>query len=219
MKTRAKWGWGILGLALVLATCGLASAQDLPMAPVHGAGAGYHRRVRRGGFLNQDGSFTLLMGYFNRNTQEAVDVPVGPDNAIEPGGPDQGQPMHFLPGGRQWGIFSIKIPKDFGDKKFTWTITANGKTSVIPLGLSTLWRLEPFVDATGDTPPYIGFSNEGPFVNGPVGQGESLTAKVGTPLNLTVWLADDAKDPLLRSPVKHPVVTVHWIGVSAGPRM
>jgi len=207
----------VLGLALVLVTCGLAVAQDLPMAPVHGAGQGITGAFE-GWFPNQDGSFTLLMGYFNRNQEEALDIPIGPNNDIEPGGPDQGQPTHFLSAGRQWGIFSIKVPKDFGDKKLTWSITANGKTSVVPLSLSPLWRLEPFVDATNNTPPYLGFSNEGPFVNGPIGQSESLTAKVGAPLTLTIWVADDAKDPLLRQPggKEQPVVTGHWI-VFRGP--
>ncbi|HKA07275.1 MAG TPA: hypothetical protein VKD71_08465, partial [Gemmataceae bacterium] len=48
-----------------------------------------------GWWPNDDGSFTLFFGYFNTNWQEELDVPIGPDNAIEPGGPDQGQPTHF----------------------------------------------------------------------------------------------------------------------------
>ena len=54
-------------------------------------------------------------------------MPIGPQNRIEPGGPDQGQPTHFLVG-RGWGTTAIKVPKDFGDKKLTWTLTTNGKT-------------------------------------------------------------------------------------------
>jgi hypothetical protein len=203
-----RWGMGSLGLAVVLATCGLAAAQELPLAPLHSSGQGITGSYE-GWFPNQDGSFTLLMGYYNRNENEALDIAVGPNNQIQPGGPDMGQPTHFLPHGRQWGNFTIKVPKDFADKKLTWTLTANGKTSMIPLGLNPLYRLEPFMDATGNTPPYIGFSNEGPFVNGPIGQQESITAKVGTPLNLTMWVADDAKDPMLHN--THPVVSVSWI--------
>ena len=77
----------------------------------------------------KDGTNALLLGYFNRN-KEAVDVPIGPDNRIEPGGPDFGQPTHFL-SGRQWGMFAITVPKDFGTKKLTWTLTANGHTSAV----------------------------------------------------------------------------------------
>ena len=39
---------------------------------------------------NPDGSFNLLFGYFNRNWEGELDVPVGPDNNIEPGGPRSG---------------------------------------------------------------------------------------------------------------------------------
>ena len=44
-----------------------------------------------------------------------------------PGGPDQGQPTHFLTG-RQWGMFAVKVPADFGTNKLTWTLVANGQT-------------------------------------------------------------------------------------------
>src|SRR5438876_5510915 len=47
---------------------------------------------------NADGSFNFLFGYMDRNWEEEIDVPVGPDNGIEPGGLDQGQPTRFLPG-------------------------------------------------------------------------------------------------------------------------
>ena len=47
--------------------------------------------------------------------KEALDIPVGPNNRIEPGDPDQGQPT-FFEIGRQWGVFVIKVPKDFGDQ-------------------------------------------------------------------------------------------------------
>jgi len=211
------YGWGAWSFALVVAltSCGLAwdqtRAQDLELAPQRGSGQGVTGAFE-GWYPNQDGSFNLLVGYFNRNQDEETDVPIGPDNNIEPGGPDQGQPTHFLPR-RQWGIFTITVPKDFGDKQLTWRITANGKTSVIPLGLYSLYRLEPLVDATDNTPPYIGFSDSGPFVNGPRGQSESITAKVATPLPLTVWVADDARNafPGRRSATNQPVVRVHWI--------
>src|SRR5947199_7941654 len=110
-----------------------------------------------GWYPNPDGSFDLLLGYYNRNQTEVLDIPVGPNNRIEPGGPDQGQPTHFL-ARRQWGLFTIKVPQDFGDKKLTWTLLVNGKTTVIPLSLNPLWEVEPFKEASGNTPPFIGFS-------------------------------------------------------------
>src|SRR6202521_3017343 len=71
---------------------------------------------------NPDGSFNMVFGYMNRNYEETVDVPIGPDNNIEPGGPDQGQPTHFLIRRRQFA-FRVKVPKDFGDKDLVWTLT------------------------------------------------------------------------------------------------
>ena len=40
---------------------------------------------------NDDGSFNMMFGYMNRNWEEEVDVPVGPDNNLSPGAPDQGR--------------------------------------------------------------------------------------------------------------------------------
>ena len=88
----------------------------------------------KAGFANSDGTFSILFGYYNRNHKQELDIPVGPDNQIEPGGPDQGQPTHFLTG-RQWGVFTVTVPKDFGTKKLTWTLTANGTTTAIPASL------------------------------------------------------------------------------------
>src|SRR5438105_4580528 len=61
---------------------------------------------------NQDGSFNFVFGYFNRNYEETLDIPVGPDNNMEPGDPDQGQPTFFAPA-RQKFLFRVRVPKDW----------------------------------------------------------------------------------------------------------
>ena len=106
-------------------------------------------------------------------------MPVGPNNRIEPGGPDQGQPTHFLPGGK-WGVFTITVPKDFGDKKLTWTLVANGKPTVIPMSLAIRTGKFPRLW----TAPRIrrrlsGFPRVVRSCNGPVGQSVALAATVG----------------------------------------
>src|SRR5215469_13221795 len=154
---------GLLIIALA-ATCPIA-AQNLPLEPFHDAGQGV-TPAYEGWYQNPDGSYNILFGYYNRNQKQELDVPIGPDNRIEPGGPDRGQPTHFLPG-RQWGLFTVTVPKDFGDQKITWTLLANGQTTVIPLSLNTLWEVEPFKEASGNTPPFISFAEGGPFVQGP----------------------------------------------------
>ena len=65
---------------------------------------------------NADGSFNLVFGYFNRNWDEEIDAPVGAGNAIEPGGPDQGQPTHFLPRRNRF-VFRIRVPANFSAKE------------------------------------------------------------------------------------------------------
>ena len=99
--------------------------------------------------------------------RKSLDIPIGPDNKIEPGGPDQGQPTHFEVG-RGWGTIAIKVPKDFGDKKLVWTLTANGKTVSVPFGVIKGYQIEPFLDAAmGNKPPVIKFSETGDALTGP----------------------------------------------------
>lgn len=145
-----------------------------------------------GWYYNKDGSINLLVGYFNRNTKQEFDIPVGPNNRIEPGGPDMGQPTHFQ-AGRQWGVFTIKVPKDFGAKKLTWTIVSNGQTNVITMHTKPEWIVEPFEDpASKNTPPVLKFAEDGPgFAGPPVGVAATYTATVNVPLALTVWARDE----------------------------
>jgi len=171
-----------------------------------------------GWFKNPDGSFSLLLGYYNRNRKQEVDVPVGADNDIEPGGPDRGQPTHFLPG-RGWGLFTIKVPADFGENKITWTIAANGKSTTIPASLKPDWEISPFMEAAvGNTPPVLGFEEHGPTVQGPRGMFVERSAKAGEPLALTVWVSDDAKftsSSGARPKTLGPPITLKWIAYRA----
>ncbi len=145
-----------------------------------------------GWYPNPDGSYSLLLGYFNRNTEETLEIPVGPNNRIEPGGPDQGQPTTFLPR-RQWGVFRVVVPKDFGTRKLTWTLVANGQTTSIPMSLNPLWIVEPFKDAgNGNTPPVLKLQASGPAFTGPPhGIAQTLSAKLAEPLPLALWVSDD----------------------------
>lgn len=152
-----------------------------------------------GWFPNADGTFSLLVGYMNRNLKETLDIPVGSSNRIEPGGPDRGQPTHFLPR-RQYGMFTVVVSKDFATttRQLQWTIVANGHTTIIPLTLHADYHLDPFRDAvTGNTPPVLRFTKDGPRFQGPVkpltagGVGATYTGKVGQPVVLSVAVTDD----------------------------
>ncbi len=181
--------WKLAGLA---GACAIVLSAQLPLEPRHDSGASVIGAFE-GWFKNPDGTFSLLLGYFNRNTEQELDIPIGPNNRIEPGGPDQGQPTHFLPG-RQWGLFAIKVPADFGDKRLTWTLVANGQTMAIPLHLHNDYEISPFEEAAvHNTPPVLSFDEHGPIVQGPQGLTVNRTAKVGMPMPLTVFPSDDAK--------------------------
>ena len=168
------------------------SPSSLPLTPTIRERGSSVTPAFEGWYYGKDGSQNLLIGYFNRNTKQELDIPVGPNNRIEPDGPDMGQPTHFNTG-RNWGVFSIKLPKDFGTKKLTWTIVANGLTNAITLHTQADYVVEPFEDAANkNTPPKLKFRDGGPlFTGAPVGIAEKYTATVGAPLTLTVWATDE----------------------------
>ena len=182
--------FAVLALFAFLDVSALRGQQGLPLGPNRNAGEAVTGAFE-GWFYRPDGSISLLVGYFNRNLEQVVDIPIGPNNRIDPGGPDHGQPTHFLPR-RQWGVFTIPVPKDFGDKKLTWTIVVNGQTSTIPLSLHQNYQVEPYEEkGMGNTPPSLRFEPGGAVHTGPpIGVAATLSAAVAEPLPLTVWVTD-----------------------------
>jgi hypothetical protein len=89
MKLRCRWRPSASATVLILVTVAGISAQvryerGQDVVPVF---EGWER--------NADGTINMVFGYMNRNYEEEVDIPVGPDNMIAPGLVDQGQPGHF----------------------------------------------------------------------------------------------------------------------------
>jgi hypothetical protein len=162
----------------------------LALAPFGNTGEAIHPVFEGWGELN-NGSTVLLLGYYNRNKSQVLEIPVGADNRIEPGGPDFGQPTHFYTG-RQWGLFTIEVPKDFGTKKLTWTLTANGQTTVSTFWLNPAYKLSFYKNlASGNEPPVIKFAANGPLLTGPPrGFAQTLSTVVNQPLPLTLWASD-----------------------------
>ena len=61
-----------------------------------------------------DSSINMHFGYLNRNYVGAAgDCRVAPNNSIEPGGPDRGQPTFFYTR-TQRNLFTVNVPKDVG---------------------------------------------------------------------------------------------------------
>jgi hypothetical protein len=205
----------ILSAAAVVAATVLPVARQLP-EPRKQFGSGVTGAFE-GWFTTKDGSRWFLVGYYNRNSRQTLDVPIGPDNRIEPGGPDLGQPTHFLPG-RQTGIFVVPVPKTFGpNDRLTWTIVANGQSASIPLRLHPDYVIEPFTEiAAGNTPPAVRFEEKGAATQGPVAQVNAAvarTASTAAPMPLTIWATDDMKYMSSTGapvPGSRPPVAVTW---------
>src|SRR5262249_52260510 len=78
--------------------------------------------VYEGFDINPDCTYNMWFGYMNRNFEQQIDIPVGPDNRFEPGA-DRGQPTHFDTR-RHKDVFRVIVPKDSGEAtKLVWSIT------------------------------------------------------------------------------------------------
>jgi hypothetical protein len=206
-------------LAFLLSVVTIAAQSPrLPSVPA-GQFGGSVTGAYDGWFVDAAGERWFLVGYFNRNTRETVDIPVGPNNRIEPGGPDLGQPTTFLPG-RHIGMFIVKVPKQFAERDaLKWTLVANGETTEIPLRIKTDYYVSPFGgERVGNEPPLVELlgGHHGKAIQGPVASMASalhLTARVGTPQPLAISAEDDAHYTSGTSAVPRnppPPIAIHW---------
>ena len=157
--------------------------------------------VYEGFDINPDGSYNMWFGYMNRNYEEEVDLPVGPSNTIEPGA-DRGQPTHFTPR-RHKDVFSVTVPKDFGDQSLVWTLTAHGQTQKVAGTLKPVWQIDRRRTTRGGNSERIS-SNLPPVVN--VRSSAEVLATPGS-VTLTVSATDDGLPKRRGEPVG---MTVTW---------
>lgn len=185
----------LVSICLGVAGAGMLPARaQLPIATPKATGQTV-TPAYEGWYRNSDGTFSLSFGYLNRNASEIVDIPIGPDNSISPGPPNQGQPTEFQPR-RHWGVFAVKVPADFGSGEVVWTLRFRGGTYAIPGTLHPNWQIDALEGeaGSGNTPPIVRFGDSGPEARGPLGSvAGPLAAKAGEPLALTVWASDDGR--------------------------
>jgi hypothetical protein len=142
-----------------------------------------------------DGTKYFVFGYHNRNWEEEIDIPAGPDNGFSPGPADRGQPTHFLPRRNRF-IFRVKVPAGFTERdELIWTITAHGETEKAWATTRVDYKLDDVVKASetgalgaGSSSPEIR-ANKAPVVT--VVGARTLRARVGEPLTLTSIVSDD----------------------------
>ena len=181
-------------LILATATGSTVGGAQLSLSPVSPRGQSV-TPVFEGWYRNTDGTYSLSFGYFNRNAQEVIDLPIGPDNSITPGAPNQGQPTQFQPR-RHWGVFAVVVPADFAQKRVTWTLRLRGQEFAIAGSLNQDWQIDALEGeaSANDTPPVVTLDPGGPSAQGPLGSvAGPLRARVGAPLALTFLVRDDGK--------------------------
>lgn len=151
-----------------------------------------------GWYQNPNGTYDLVFGYFSVNTEEAVEIPLGPDNSVQPVQFDGAQPTHFqpIPPGdrRHWGVFTVTVPADFGEQDVVWTLRNRGQSYSVPGRITRVaYELDGW-DQPGrlTVAPRVRFGADGPegigFKGVTIGP---LEARVGTPLPLEVWAQRD----------------------------
>jgi hypothetical protein len=155
--------------------------------------------VFEGWFRDDAGTLMLSFGYLNRNVEQELDIPIGPDNKIEPGPADQGQPTHFVPR-RQWGAFAVRVAKDVEQrlraekKTVTWTLRANSQSVSIPANIGPAYAIDALKEPTvGNTPPVLRFDGESASGTGPLGATTSIKAVAGTPVTVKFSVVDDKR--------------------------
>jgi hypothetical protein len=178
-------------------------AQGLGDAPLN------HAPLRPGGqpvipvydgwFGNADGTYTFCFGYFNLNTVQSLDVPLGRGNRIEPATYDGAQPTHFdaVPDPaltakyrHHWCVFTVTVPADFGEGDVWWHLATQGDTLSVPASLNAAYVLdEPVSPGRYAVAPRLRLEDGGASVQGRRGvRSGPRPAVVGRPLTLTVWV-------------------------------
>lgn len=204
----------IAGLAITLGVTTAqpenASAQqvqrELPLARVAPTG-NFVAPYFDGWIQHDDGSKTFVFAYMNRNASGAVEIPLGPDNFVQPAQFDGMQPTYFpavdypgFGGPRERGVFAVRVPAGYtGDVVWTLRNPTGQVTSVPGRATSVAYELSSTPQAAGTLRPWVRFSPEGPAAWGPEGvvSAERLTTSVGVPVALTAWAEERAE----RAPV------------------
>ena len=151
-----------------------------------------------GWYANADGTFTICFGYFNLNTEQAFDVPLGPANRIEPAEYDGAQPTRFDPVPdptltnkyrHHWCVFTVQVPADFGDRRVVWVLSTQGEDLSVPGHLLPAYVLEERTSpGRGAEAPRIRLAEAEPQAYGRNGLTAARTVAVDEPLELAVWV-------------------------------
>ena len=155
--------------------------------------------VYDGWFENADGSYTFCFGYFNMNTEEALDVPLGPGNRVEPARFDGRQPTHFDPVPdpgltskyrHHWCVFTVEVPADFGMADVVWTLATQDDTLSVPASLIPAYILDEVESpARFAVAPFLRLEEDGARIQGRRGlRSGPRSVRVNEPLQVRAWI-------------------------------
>ena len=155
--------------------------------------------IFEGWYSKPDGTYDLCFGYHNLNTNEALDIPLGPDNYIEPSRFDGVQPTHFdrVPTGgklRYFCVFTVNVPDDFGNQDVVWTLKIDGQDYSVPGHITHIEYviMDPDHPSLNSVAPLVRFLEP----EGPEGRGRSgvragpMRAEVANPLSLKIEVVE-----------------------------
>ncbi len=218
MRARGSLAVAVLVVGLSAADAGHLSAQNPANQVPSVAGGLMLRNLRPSGqpviplfdgwFPNPDGTIDLCFGYHNLNLAQELDIPLGPDNFIEPSGFDGVQPTHFeeVPDvyRRRFCVFTVNLADLAAAPTVVWRLRIADQTYSVPGSSSQLYRMDEIRQSSrGNSAPLIRFEE-------PAGQAErrgrtsvmdgpTVTTGVGDPLTLSISATDPEGVPLGRT--------------------
>lgn len=221
MQRRLTAAGSLAVILILIAQVPLAAQVDtrdrrLPLGPNRPAGEAVAPFLEAW-YANPDGTYTLSFGYFNFNTEQTLEIPLGPDNRIEPAEFDGMQPTYFpgptqreregdmarmAPGYQRHerGVFTVTVPPEYGQGQdsVVWTLRVNEETHKVTARVGPgrePMQLDYGPRALGSVPPLLSFEEDGETGQHPAGitLDETLTASVDQPLSITVWVTDPSE--------------------------
>ncbi|MCG8415233.1 MAG: hypothetical protein MI746_13520 [Pseudomonadales bacterium] len=167
----------------------LAPPDGLPVIP-----------VLEGWISNPDGTTSFSFGIINRN-EEAIDIPLGEGNRIEPAKYDGIQPTHF-PAGRTTGAFTVTVPAAEQDNDVWWYLTTGNSEELKVPGRrgASAYELDFILPRPqGALQPLVGIGEDGQQAAGlyaQIGDYPGGTVRAGEQVEIII----NATDPAVRDP-------------------
>lgn len=172
--------------------------------------------IYEGWYRNADGTYEICFGYFNLNMDEALDIPLGEGNFLEPRQYDGHQPTHFTPVPgmsptspfrsrfrRFWCAFTITVPADFGQTDQVWWTLQREDGDIVrtPGTINPAYILDAVRSGgMGEVAPVLRFTENGEGFQGRHGSiAPARTARVGQPVSLSMF-------------IEHPFEEEMWAG-------